>query len=471
MKRLWLLFFALVVLSSQLVTVVLLFQMKADYAGLREQHKQLQVSFDHVQQENTQLRATVDQLSQPPVLPLEQDTKRQEALKREVEEITGLKFKSDVPFRVMTQTELQVFLDEELSKDMSDEKFMLYQQVYQRLGLLPQGFDFKQSVQQLLTEQVAGLYDTEKKTMFVIEGQNKMTEAEKDIIIAHELTHALRDQYQPDLFTRMGDFADRGLDDVASAVKALAEGDATLVMVHYGLRHPFTLLDAGITSTARSFFGSSDVLNSSPPYLQKTLLFPYEEGLAFTQFFQLRSGFSRIEELFANPPLSTEQILHPEKYAKDIPQNIMIDVSGLPDWKTKISFSLGEFELRTWLEQFIPGEDAHRVAEGWDGGRVQLLERGQESLMVVAFVFDSDVDRQQFEEIFETLLVKRFPELILFENPDQVGENRYSSLFSSSDDPHSIIMLDLLSTTPQDLEKLASEITFESLDIGFNSLQ
>ena len=131
-------------------------------------------------------------------------------------------------------------------------------------------------------------------------------------MLAHELRHALQDQYVdvhhavPD---SVGDFDDRRV-----AFMGLLEGDATLVMERFLMQRlgvPATtapvdlgaagLRDPGARRRARRCCATS----SSCPYLA---------GRDFVRALHERGGWPALRKAWSDPPRSTEQVLHPEKY-------------------------------------------------------------------------------------------------------------------------------------------------------------
>lgn len=121
------------------------------------------------------------------------------------------------------------------------------------------------------------------------------------------------------------------------------------------------------------------------------------------------------EKLLANPPASTEQILHPEKYVgseKDLPTSVALpNLASLlgGSWKEHQRSNVGEFSIRTLFETWREWGTATSVAAGWDGDRYVYLENGNDYAMVWKTVWDTEKDASEFGDAFGRLVrEKRF---------------------------------------------------------------
>jgi hypothetical protein len=145
-------------------------------------------------------------------------------------------------------------------------------------------------------------------------------------------------------------------------------------------------------------------LDDMPPVLRESLLFPYTAGLSFVQTLQA-GGWQAVNDAFAKPPASTEQVLHPEKYvAGEAPVDVTLpaDLAARmgSGWKVGLEDTLGEFQLRVWLDQATAGSDAPtatQAAEGWGGDRVALLD-GPNGAWAIALrtAWDTPTDAHEF---------------------------------------------------------------------------
>jgi hypothetical protein len=159
--------------------------------------------------------------------------------------------------------------------------------------------------------------------------------------------------------------------------------------------------------------GDTSTLDRAPKVVRAELLFPYLDGLNFVrQTFQRASNYSSVDDVFRNPPDSTEQVLHPEKYrAREKP----VDVA-MPDlaetlgegWRRIDSNVLGELDLRILLEEYGDRVPAARAAAGWNGDRWQLLEKDGRQAVVLRTAWDSENDAREFFDTYALGLRTRF---------------------------------------------------------------
>ena len=151
----------------------------------------------------------------------------------------------------------------------------------------------------------------------------------------------------------------------------------------------------------------SPVFDNAPFVIQKLLVFPYAEGMAFVSALLNVGQLDAIDEAFDNPPVSTEQILHPEKYF----ENEMPSAVLLPDlltalgagWSEIDSDVMGEFFIRTYLETTASEGAAALAAAGWGGDRYVLVQGPQEERVFVAVIaWDTKQDAREFFDIAPT---------------------------------------------------------------------
>ncbi len=239
------------------------------------------------------------------------------------------------------------------------------------LGLIPSDSNLRAIQSAVFQDQVAGFYDPQTKRLALVKDAGAQDESVGEITLAHELTHALDDQ-------RFG-LKDQppGMDDRATAYSALVEGDATSVMTRYATQYMTgsNLLGALFASTAA---GGPRL----PPYIQSSLEFPYLEGQRFvdTLYRYARGSWKLVNAAFKLlPPVSTQQILHPLDYVRNVkPLPIELRVRPLlgATWHPVITGALGEFDTREMIQLGIGTSRAAGVAAAWRGGIYQLWRRG-----------------------------------------------------------------------------------------------
>jgi hypothetical protein len=215
----------------------------------------------------------------------------------------------------------------------------------------------------------AAAYDRRDKTIWLRRSIGEDT----DFIEAHEIAHALQD-------ARFGlkRFEAGVADDALAARHAVMEGEAELTAFatewekkakgarnakRAGLTRVFDeLAPLDLLESRVRVFGEGDHWVPSP---QKTFL--YREGLRFLAALYGAGGFALVDRAFTQPPISTSQILHPERYATATAP-LAFDV---PTWPAGVradsTGSFGEARLVTWLSSVLPYPDARDTADGWAG--------------------------------------------------------------------------------------------------------
>jgi hypothetical protein len=332
-----------------------------------------------------------------------------------VEAIRGLTFKKPVAVEMADDTSARGHFEDRMRKDWPDSRTHIEQAAYVDLGLLPPRTGLKAAVLDALEEQAAGYYDPGRDAFFVL---GDMPASISSFIVAHELTHALDDQY----FDIDGMLDKAGADDGrAGGVAAVVEGSGTLVMTIYIVQE----IGAGrLTSEAAREYQDSEVgqakkLKATPQVVQRILIGPYILGMNFLLKGNLSgmpreaAPFGDLERAFRDPPVSWEQVLHPEKYwnadARDLPRSIAIpDLSStLGDgWSLQGDGSLGELILAILTDPRAdefdptsyqgPQQWTNAAAAGWGGDLWQLYRRGDDTVTVLATLWDTDQDAREF---------------------------------------------------------------------------
>jgi hypothetical protein len=244
---------------------------------------------------------------------------------------------------------------------------------------------------------VAGYYDPRTKRLRTVSGAATGTRVLNEMVLAHELTHALEDQ-------RFGIEEPSGGDDDAGIARlALIEGSATTLMYRYVQRYftPEQTL-GGILGSAFQDTGSL------PPFLQTQLLFPYEAGEKFVESLLERGGGRWTLVDLADrvrPPASTEQIMHPDAYIDvDAPVPVRLRAGPVlgPGWKRATAGTWGELQTREMLAEAGGGGSADAAA-GWGGDRYELWTRGRctapcraQDALVMRWRWDTPRDEAEF---------------------------------------------------------------------------
>jgi hypothetical protein len=340
--------------------------------------------------------------------------------------IRQLPFVSPVPVEVKSPEDLRSYLEAELAREYSPGEIQALQRVYQRLGLLPPQIDLGEALLKLYSAQVAGLYDPQEGKMFLVPSgvpsagwamaamQFVMRrDLVNEMLLAHELTHALQDQH----FGILSAADDASNDDHSLAMHAVIEGDATLAGFAYvlGGLPESSLLD--LVQRLDMIPAELEAeLPDTPPILRDSLVFQYSAGARFVALAYLRSGWPGVNALLAHPPTSTEQILWPEKYFGKPDSPMTVNLGGLEDYRTGKDWSLieentlGALSVRILFEGFQDREQADRVARGWDGDRLAAFSRGDEVHLFWLSTWDDETAAREFFAAESGVLAAKYPD-------------------------------------------------------------
>lgn len=335
-----------------------------------------------------------------------------DAVVKTVPDIRQLQPKAEVPYRFITRDEYAVEAKEQFNKDNPPDVVAAEGNLDKHLGLLPPDMDLGQAELDLLVGQVAAFYDPETKKFTVIQDPGHTFSADDKVTVAHEYDHALQDQYFD--LTKLQDIPTDQADHLA-AVTALAEGDATDVMYEWAFSNLSVEEIAGLGSSGTP--EDQQALDNAPMLLRQSLTFPYLSGLSFVTAIQSNGGWDAVNKVWASPPVSTEQIMHPEKYdAGEQPIDVQLpNLEGNlgSGWHQAVSEVEGEFFTGVWVANGdegdggalggllgglggLPNADA---AAGWGGDRIASYDGPNGSWVVVwQTAWDTAKDATEFQQ-------------------------------------------------------------------------
>lgn len=328
-------------------------------------------------------------------------------------EVRGLHADPNVKVNFLSTSELEKKMIEDFAEETPEEEILDAQDIMVMLGLIPEGLDLKQLYIDLYTEQIAGFYDPDDGSLYLISEDQSMHAMDR-YILAHELTHYLQDE-NFDLsrppFDDPEDAEDETDDDASFAATCLVEGDASITAELWMVKN----LDAEdmMEMYRRSGDYSTEIYDSSPQYIQDSLMFPYQEGKAFVEYLYDDGGFKAVDEAYGKPPTTTEQIYHPEKYSKG---EGAVTVT-LPDlagefgegWELSCDNVLGEFDVYELFKPYFSARTCKEAAEGWGGNRYHFYRGGDGGkLLVQEYAWDSEEDAGEFASAYVDYLEERF---------------------------------------------------------------
>ena len=328
-------------------------------------------------------------------------------IENQTSRLRGLPLKKQVKFVEVAEEGIRLQTLVEFNQDTPPADIEADQKLLVALGLFPPNESLEAVLTNVYTEQIAGSYDPKTKEITIVSGKG-MGSAMDDVTMSHEITHALQDQnfnlQKPPLDNK----AYNGDND--SAVTSLIEGDAQNTSFQYAKTY---LSVAQLQDLATADVPASPVLDSAPLYIRRSVLFPYEQGLKFVQQLAAK-GDGPVDKALKDPPLSTEQIIHPDKYivARDNPRPVpLADISAsLGKGYKKINEDcLGEFDIDVMFEQFFGTRGLPSVGAGWGGNTIQYYQGPNDNYVLVSdTVWDTPNDATEFYDAYARLLDKRF---------------------------------------------------------------
>jgi hypothetical protein len=297
-------------------------------------------------------------------------------IERQVEALRDLAPKAPVTPILLDEQGVRDWMTKAMESGVDHTALAAESRLFSHLGLLPVGASLEQLELDLDAGQALGFYDADTKQLYLL-STSGTAGAEEQWVFSHEFTHALQDQNfgLDQLAIDAPNQSDRDL-----ARTALPEGDATLSMMQWAERNMSIL---ALLSSAFSALGpQTDQFNNAPAILREDLMFPYEAGLSFVEGVYEKGGWAAVDKLYAKPPNSTSQILHPALYAAGIGP-VAVALNAVPatlgtGWKLSYQDTMGELQLRVWLEGEHPtdaqAKAADSAASSWAGDRIGLYE-------------------------------------------------------------------------------------------------
>jgi hypothetical protein len=331
-------------------------------------------------------------------------------IQQQVLSYRGLKLVKPLSRALLTTSQLKDHVINEFFADYTAADAKKDAEELSAFGLLPADFDLHDFYVKLYSEQIAGYYDSKTKDMYVVsdegfDGSERMT-------YAHEFTHVLQDQtYDLDNGLKFNEDYCKNETEYCAAVQALIEGDATLSEQYWFYKFSTDLDKQQITQFQQTY--TSPVYDSAPAYMKDDFLFPYQYGLDFVNALYAKNKWQTIDAAFKSPPVSTEQIMHPEKYPGDVPVKVTVpdllstlgkgwtevDRNVMGEWYTYLVLADGRdasYRLDT--------QTAKDAAAGWGGDTYVYYtdDAAKQFVLVWDSQWDTANDADQFWQASRT---------------------------------------------------------------------
>jgi hypothetical protein len=315
------------------------------------------------------------------------DTSTVDGVAQALEAIRELTFQELPQPRYLPPAQMTREVEASFTEDYPDQEAEEDERALALLGAIPPDMDLKATLSGFVGEQVTGFYDPETGDLVVMGSPGELDPVEK-VTLAHELDHALTDQV---LGIPLEEPPAPGEEDSALAVRALAEGDATLAMSIFASR-ALSYEEQLSANFSAPDEGSIEELTRVPHYIVRTMLFPYLEGLLFVCGLQVEGGWEAVDAAYDVPPTTTAQILFPERYEVGEEAVDPRDPGTLrAPWTRSDVSAVGAADLLFLFE--APGGNVDAAldepmgrAAAWSGGEMHLWRRGEDSALGVSLV-------------------------------------------------------------------------------------
>ena len=251
---------------------------------------------------------------------------------------------------------------------------------------------------------VVGFYDRTTDELFV--RSRPTTGAEQQFTLVHEIAHSVQE--------RMGVLGvSSSTVDESIARGALIEGSANLLAAAYmaekagrsvgvsiaRIRDRIRKMSAADLARTAGMPGS---VVQAAPLVRARLFFPYVEGTALATALYQSGGISLVNEALAHPPVSTEQVLHPEKYFAG-EQPIPVPTPIVQDRPIMARGTLGELQTAVYLAQCLGDGPAREAVEGWGGDAYAVvLDPHGDPAVLWSTVWDDEDAAARFERALGT---------------------------------------------------------------------
>ncbi|MDF3052170.1 MAG: hypothetical protein K0S19_275 [Geminicoccaceae bacterium] len=312
-----------------------------------------------------------------------------DSLQAPVERAAGLKFKSRPRVASRTRDQVRGYLIRKLDEQLPPSKLKGLETTYKLFGLLPDSLQLRALLLDLYTEQVAGYYDPDSATLFAVADADP---SQLRLVLAHEMIHALQGQYIPlDSILYDGSNNDR-----LTAAQAVLEGQATLASIE--------VLASGQNVTANPEFwelyrqqvrqqqSSMPVFARAPLIVREALIFPYLAGAEFMHWWR-RSSLRDTVPFGPRMPVSTEQIMFPDRYLPDQP----LPLTFTTDTERIYEDVLGESEIHILMAHLMGRQELREIRPaGWGGDRYRVLATPSGPALVWYLAWDDKRSADRF---------------------------------------------------------------------------
>lgn len=336
-----------------------------------------------------------------------------------IERFRSLNFNAPVPLVLKTRDQALLMMQAEIARDHTDEQLRIGSITGAMTGVYPPAMDLKAETLKLMRSQIAGFYDPHTKQMVLVEGAVDLgfwnsaagfvthRDLVGEMLLAHELTHALQDQHFhiEQMIDKVKDNDDRDL-----ALKAVAEGDATLAGYGYVVGNLDEGSVANIVDRMKDLPKTVAAQSGAAPLgLTAPMVFQYADGVRFVAQAYRRGGWAAVNAIYADPPRATLQIMNPDLYFAHRAQLVEVNLTGyqtvLKDWVKADDDTYGAMLLKVIIQRNL-GLSASEadLVERWTGDRMIVLKRGRALTVLWIIGFRDGETAKRFGDVYASIL-------------------------------------------------------------------
>ncbi len=334
---------------------------------------------------------------------------------QEMSRITGLPIRAALKRELVSRPQVEKFMTGKIREDYPPEEMHVQEATLKAFGFVSSEFNLEKFLVAFYTEQAAGFYEPDQKTMYIADWPPPELQA---LVMAHELTHALQDQN----FDLKKFLEAEKKNDATAARQAVAEGHAMAAMIQkmVGPADLGTLpsLEPMMSGLAAAQMQQYPVFSSAPYFFRFQALFPYTEGMGFMQKGLGLGGWKKLNSVFLHPPETTKEFFENSVYfnSESLPKISLPRppaFESAPGYKRLSENTLGELGYRALLGQFISEQEAKSAGSQWLADRYILYERSSPhayALVARSRWASSEAALEVFRSC-HTILAQKYPEL------------------------------------------------------------
>lgn len=312
-----------------------------------------------------------------------------QALAEDVAAMRGLAVTSNISFETLDDVSFEALVGLDSSPDGIDDADPLVR----AFGLGTPKWERRPALRRSYAKGVLGLYKT-GSNLVQVRARSKTDESAW--VLVHEIEHALQDQRGSVPWAHQTHVPD----DQRLARLALLEGDAEISAAVYvaGGRHLPGGWLSHVLVALRDDRERAAAFRDVPSFYGSQWVFPYTAGTTFVGQIYRAGGFPLVQKALAHPPVSTEQVLHPDKYVRgELPMSL--EVPAFPDgWRRAASGTMGELRIRALLDA-CPHSSIGAVPLGWGGDTYSIAaDPGGRVAMLWSTAWDDVPSAERFEQ-------------------------------------------------------------------------